>query len=147
MRELPKRRFVPVALVALAGGLAFAATGSGSAGSDAETGVTAKMGSVATGKKATATARMSSHARTGVKFAVLRTSGTVGPGEYAAGTGTCPKTRPHPMSGFFSSNSAAVVLTENRPHSLSRTNRRWTVGVTNFGDEPARFSVGVMCMQ
>jgi hypothetical protein len=90
-------------------------------------------------------AKMSSHSKTGIKFTQISSRGTVDPGRFESATGVCPRVRPHPISGFFDSNSASVALTTSRPVSPGRRNRQWIVGVSNFGGEPAEYLVGVIC--
>lgn len=88
--------------------------------------------------------KMSSHSRTGIKFTHIYAQGTVESREFESATGRCPNGRPHPISGFFDSNSIAVALTASRPAGGPR-GKQWIVGVTNFGSESANYVVGIIC--
>jgi hypothetical protein len=81
----------------------------------------------------------------GVKTMYMSSSGTVNPSEYQFAVGKCPAKRSHPLSGWFSSTSTTVVLSENSPNSMEAGNREWTVGVTNLGTEAAEYTVGIVC--
>jgi hypothetical protein len=124
-----------VAVLAFATGLAtFAATGFGQGGHSRATVHAAR----ATGQMATTSS--------GVSLTYLSTTGTVAAGQFSAARGTCPRSRPHPVSAFFDSGSDKVVLGAARPDPTSRlSSRSWLVGVTNLGDTSARYIVGLVC--
>jgi hypothetical protein len=89
-----------------------------------------------------------SHARGGFKFVYVRGSATVQPGAFHGGTITCPRRFPHPVSGFFDSDSEKLVLTTDRPHPSNAGPRRvrtWALGTTNLDAVPANVTVGVVC--
>jgi hypothetical protein len=124
-----------VAALAFAAGLAtFAATGFGQG-----------ERSRATVHAARATGQMAATSSS-VSLTYLSTTGTVQPGAFSGARGTCPRTRPHPLSAWFDSGSDKVVLGAARPDPSSRPgSRSWLVGVTNLGDTSARYIVGLVC--
>lgn len=124
-----------VAALAFAAGLAtFAATGFGQG-----------ERSRATVHAAKATGQMAATS-TGVKLTYLSTTGTVAAGTFSGARGTCPRSKPHPLSAFFDSGSDKVVLGAARPDPSTRPgSRTWLVGVSNLGDTSARYEVGLIC--
>ena len=96
------------------------------------------------------TGQSSAHTRAGLKAVYVTGSATVGPGQYHGGFLRCPRRFPHPIGGFFDSNSATLALTTNRPHPIGSTPRNvrsWAIGTTNFGNEPANVGVGITCIK
>jgi hypothetical protein len=95
-------------------------------------------------------AEAASHSRRGLKFVYVRGGAVVEPGAFHGGTLTCPRKFPHPMSGFFDSNSERVVATTDRPNPANvgpRRVRAWAIGVTNLDSVPANVSVGTVCIK
>ncbi len=124
-----------IVVLAFAAGLAtFAATGFGRGGHPSAT--------------AHATGAVGHMAATtpGVKLTYLSTTGTVAAGAFSGAKGTCPRSKPHPISAFFDSGSDKVVLGAARPDPATReSSRTWLVGVSNLGDSSARYEVGLIC--
>ena len=82
----------------------------------------------------------------GVKLTYLSTTGTVAAGAFEGAKGTCPRSKPHPISAFFDSGSDKVVLGAARPDPPTReASRSWLVGVSNLGDTSAGYRVGLIC--
>ena len=99
-------------------------------------------------KAAAPTAKMSVRGTPGITVAYLAASGTVAAGENAGARGRCPRKTPHPVSGFVASDSTRIVLTDSAPLSgNAKRNREWGVAVTNLGDSPGNYTVGVVCVK
>jgi hypothetical protein len=82
----------------------------------------------------------------GVKLTYLSTTGTVAAGAFSGAKGTCPRSKPHPISAYFDSGSDKVVLGAARPDPSTRpASRTWLVGVSNLGDSSAGYEVGLIC--
>jgi hypothetical protein len=124
-----------IAALAFAAGLAtFAATGFGRG-----------EHSRATVHAAGAVGRMAA-STPGVKLTYLSTTGTVAAGAFSGAKGTCPRSKPHPISSYFDSGSDKVVLGAARPDPSTRpASRTWLVGVSNLGDSSAGYEVGLIC--
>jgi hypothetical protein len=135
MRATRHLRGALIVVLAFAAGLAtFAAIGFGRGERSRATAHAA----AAVGRMATSTP--------GVKLTYLSTTGTVAAGAFEGAKGTCPRSKPHPISGFFDSGSDKVVLGAARPEPSNReTSRTWLVGVTNLGDSSAAYQVGLIC--
>ena len=83
----------------------------------------------------------------GVKLAYVRGSKTVQPGQFFGAALTCPA-KYHPISGFFDSNSVDTFQSTNRPDPpgvSARSARKWSIGVTNTGNQPANVAAGIVC--
>jgi len=135
MRATRHLRGALIVVLAFAAGLAtFAATGFGRGERSRPTAHAA----AAVGRMATSTP--------GVKLTYLSTTGTVAAGAFEGAKGTCPRSKPHPISSFFDSGSDKVVLAAARPDPPARkASRTWVVGVSNLGDSPAGYELGVIC--
>ena len=133
------RRLVAVA-VALAGVVGLTVLVSSGAGSS---GPVAKQGRVSTG------AKMTVRRRSGLRVVYLAASGIVQPRQNVGHRGRCPRSTPHPVSGFLSSDGLQVVLTDSAPvRGNARRNRDWGVAIVNLSvDQPANYTVGVVCLR
>jgi hypothetical protein len=83
----------------------------------------------------------------GIGLVYVRGSKTVQPGRFFGAALTCPRTY-HPISGFFDSNSVDTFMSTNRPDppTVSAKNaRKWEIGVTNTGNQPANVAAGIVC--
>lgn len=84
----------------------------------------------------------------GIKLVYVRGTGTVQPGQFFGGSLKCPRRFPHPIAGLFDTNSDNTYLSSNRPEPIdasARTARKWFIGVTNAGGQPANVLAGVVC--
>ena len=135
MRSSRRIAVVGAVVVAVAASAMFVSSGSGS-------------GPAMARKAAGPTAKMTVRGTPGITVAYLAANGTVAAGQSAGARGTCPRRTSHPVSGWVTSDSTRVVLTDSAPLSgNARRNRDWGVAVTNLGDNPANYTVGVVCVK
>ena len=135
MRTSRRAAVIGAVVVAVAASAMFVSSGSGSGPSLAR-------------KAAAPTAKMSVRGTPGITVAYLAANGIVAAGQSAGARGRCPRRTSRPVSGWLASDSTRVVLTDSAPLSGNpKRNRDWGVAVTNLGDNPANYTVGVVCVK
>jgi hypothetical protein len=130
-----------VAFVACCAGLAaFVSTGFGQDRAN-------RNGHGASAATAFGSAKVSAAAR-GVRIVYVRRSGRIAPGQFGQETLLCPRNFPHPISGFFDSDSEQTYLATSRPDPdgvSAKRARKWAEGVTNAGTTEAGVTIGAVC--
>jgi hypothetical protein len=135
MKKRVHAGWAAVTMTLLAGSLFAMATASGSG--------TAPPAAKATDSSGQPMATMTQRRTPGVKRTLMNLEGTVEPGQIGGAVGTCPRTHPTPVSGWFTAVSNRVVLAESLP--IGR--RKWSTVVMNLDTVASEYVVGIVCLK